>query len=108
MTDRKIELNVQGNAATIISETKLHKRYINPFIVILSPLRFFPLWALPLTRFNFFLKKKLYSFITVWNRKTRYDDGREIEWDVVGHDVPYPTFVTVFTFNSKKVPEFVS
>ncbi|KAI9275535.1 hypothetical protein BDA99DRAFT_555322 [Phascolomyces articulosus] len=67
MSDNKLELNVQGTAATIISETKLHKR-----------------------------------FISVWNRKTRFDDGREIEWDVVGHDTPYPTFVTVFTFNSKK------
>ncbi|KAI8149086.1 hypothetical protein BJV82DRAFT_574372 [Fennellomyces sp. T-0311] len=62
-----LHLNVQGTAATIVSETKLHKRYI-----------------------------------TVWNRKTRFDDGREIEWDVVGHDTPYPTFVTVFTFNTAK------
>ncbi|KAI9479617.1 hypothetical protein BDB00DRAFT_948102 [Zychaea mexicana] len=63
----KLQLNVQGTAATVISETQLHKRYIS-----------------------------------VWNRKTRFDDGREIEWDVVGHDTPYPTFVTVFTFDSKK------
>ncbi|GAB5589463.1 hypothetical protein Unana1_04363 [Umbelopsis nana] len=39
-------------------------------------------------------------YITVWNRTTRFDDGREIQWDVVGHDIPLPTFVTVFTFDT--------
>ncbi|KAI7862623.1 hypothetical protein BDF14DRAFT_1735733, partial [Spinellus fusiger] len=39
-------------------------------------------------------------FITVWNRQTQFSDGRVIEWDVVGHDTPYPTFVTVFTFDT--------
>ncbi|CAO3600776.1 unnamed protein product [Absidia cylindrospora] len=28
-------------------------------------------------------------------------DGRVIKWDVVGHHTPYPTFVVVFTFNTK-------
>ncbi|KAI8074550.1 hypothetical protein BC940DRAFT_266506 [Gongronella butleri] len=40
-------------------------------------------------------------FITVWNRQTQFDDGRIIEWDVVGHHTPYPTFVCVFTFNTE-------
>ncbi|KAI8098836.1 uncharacterized protein BX664DRAFT_344970 [Halteromyces radiatus] len=40
-------------------------------------------------------------FITVWNRQTQFKDGRIIEWDVVGHHTPYPTFVVVFTFNTK-------
>ncbi|KAI8047836.1 uncharacterized protein B0P05DRAFT_592485 [Gilbertella persicaria] len=40
-------------------------------------------------------------FITVWNRKTQFDDGRVVEWDVVGHNTPYPTFVVVFTFDTK-------
>ncbi|CAM0136726.1 hypothetical protein VKS41_003539 [Umbelopsis sp. WA50703] len=39
-------------------------------------------------------------YITVWNRITRFDDGREISWDVVGHSTPLPTFVTVFTFDT--------
>lgn len=41
-------------------------------------------------------------YITVWDRTTRFDDGRIIKWDVVGHDTPYPTFVVIFTFNTKK------
>ncbi|KAI8051846.1 hypothetical protein BDF21DRAFT_468639 [Thamnidium elegans] len=41
-------------------------------------------------------------YITVWNRTTEFEDGRVIEWDVVGHDTPYPTFVVVFTFDIKK------
>lgn len=44
-----------------------------------------------------------FSYITVWNRTTRFDDGREIQWDVVGHDIPLPTFVTVFTFDTATV-----
>ncbi|ORX49917.1 hypothetical protein DM01DRAFT_1409363 [Hesseltinella vesiculosa] len=39
-------------------------------------------------------------FITVWNRQTEFDDGRIIEWDVVGHHTPYPTFVVVFAYNT--------
>ncbi|KAI9012026.1 hypothetical protein CLU79DRAFT_709533, partial [Phycomyces nitens] len=39
-------------------------------------------------------------FITVWHRKTQFNDGRVIDWDVVGHNTPYPTFVTVFTFDT--------
>ncbi|CAO3683760.1 unnamed protein product [Umbelopsis ramanniana] len=39
-------------------------------------------------------------YITVWQRTTRFEDGREIQWDVVGHDSPLPTFVTVFTFDT--------
>lgn len=42
-------------------------------------------------------------FITVWDRTTEFDDGRIIQWDVVGHDTPYPTFVVVFTFDTTKV-----
>ncbi|KAI9356078.1 hypothetical protein BD770DRAFT_420417 [Pilaira anomala] len=41
-------------------------------------------------------------YITVWNRTTQFEDGRVIDWDVVGHDTPYPTFVVVFTFDTKK------
>ncbi|OBZ87778.1 hypothetical protein A0J61_04182 [Choanephora cucurbitarum] len=41
-------------------------------------------------------------FITVWNKTTQFDDGRVVEWDVVGHNTPYPTFVVVFTFDTKK------
>ncbi|KAI8369400.1 uncharacterized protein BYT42DRAFT_503340 [Radiomyces spectabilis] len=41
-----------------------------------------------------------HSFITVWNRKTQFNDGRIIEWDIAGHQTPYPTFITVFTFNT--------
>ncbi|RUS23895.1 LOW QUALITY PROTEIN: hypothetical protein BC938DRAFT_474448, partial [Jimgerdemannia flammicorona] len=49
-----------------------------------------------------FVKEHL-GYITVWNRKTRFEDGREIEWDIVGHDLgAYPTFVCVFTFDTKK------
>ncbi|CAO3631885.1 unnamed protein product [Mucor hiemalis] len=40
-------------------------------------------------------------YITVWDRTTEFNDGRVIKWDVVGHDTPYPTFVVVFTFDSK-------
>ncbi|KAI8334750.1 hypothetical protein BC941DRAFT_462242 [Chlamydoabsidia padenii] len=40
-------------------------------------------------------------FITVWNRQTQFSDGRIIEWDVVGHHTPYPTFVVVFTYNTE-------
>ncbi|RUS19782.1 hypothetical protein BC937DRAFT_86917 [Endogone sp. FLAS-F59071] len=47
--------------------------------------------------------EKLYKrYLTVWNRRTRYADGREVEWDIVGHDIPTPTFVCVFTFDTKK------
>ncbi|KAJ8663803.1 hypothetical protein O0I10_000077 [Lichtheimia ornata] len=67
MSDSPLDINTTGTAATIVSESKLHKRYIS-----------------------------------VWNRTTRFADGREIDWDVVGHDTPYPTFVTVFTFDSIK------
>ncbi|ORZ03479.1 hypothetical protein BCR43DRAFT_52313 [Syncephalastrum racemosum] len=42
------------------------------------------------------------SYITVWNRTTRFPDGREIDWDIVGHDRPSPAFVIVFTFDTKK------
>ncbi|KAI7903035.1 uncharacterized protein BX663DRAFT_509317 [Cokeromyces recurvatus] len=40
-------------------------------------------------------------YITVWNRTTEFNDGRVIDWDVVGHDTSYPTFIVVFTFNTK-------
>ncbi|KAI8987732.1 hypothetical protein BDF20DRAFT_910293 [Mycotypha africana] len=40
-------------------------------------------------------------YITVWDRTTQFDDGRIIQWDIVGHDSPYPTFVVVFTYNTK-------
>lgn len=42
-------------------------------------------------------------FITVWDRTTQFKDGRVIQWDVVGHNTPYPTFVVVFTFDTKKL-----
>ncbi|KAG0748970.1 hypothetical protein G6F57_003271 [Rhizopus arrhizus] len=41
-------------------------------------------------------------FITVWDRTTEFKDGRVIKWDIVGHDTSYPTFVVVFTFDTKK------
>ncbi|KAG2199430.1 hypothetical protein INT47_011542 [Mucor saturninus] len=41
-------------------------------------------------------------YITVWDRTTQFNDGRVIQWDVVGHDTPYPTFVVVFTFDTTK------
>ena len=50
-----------------------------------------------------YYSSRVISYISVWNRTTRFADGREIDWDVVGHDTPYPTFVTVFTFDSIKV-----
>lgn len=40
-------------------------------------------------------------YISVWNRTTEFDDGRVIQWDVVGHNTPYPTFCVVFTFDTK-------
>ncbi|KAF1805287.1 hypothetical protein FB192DRAFT_1362196 [Mucor lusitanicus] len=40
-------------------------------------------------------------YITVWNRTTEFDDGRVIQWDVVGHSTPEPTFCVVFTFDTK-------
>ncbi|KAI8646476.1 hypothetical protein BD408DRAFT_440143 [Parasitella parasitica] len=40
-------------------------------------------------------------FITVWNRTTQFDDGRVIQWDVVGHSTPEPTFCVVFAFDTK-------
>ncbi|KAI9478484.1 MAG: hypothetical protein EXX96DRAFT_249554 [Benjaminiella poitrasii] len=39
-------------------------------------------------------------YVTVWNRTTQFDDGRVIDWDIVGHDTSYPTFVIVFIFNT--------
>lgn len=39
----------------------------------------------------------------MWNRTTKFQDGREIQWDVVGHDTALPTFVTVFTFDTTSV-----
>ncbi|KAG0168171.1 hypothetical protein DFQ28_004929 [Apophysomyces sp. BC1034] len=67
MSDLSLDINTQGTAAEVLSETPAYKH-----------------------------------FVTVWNRKTRFSDGRVVEWDVVGHNTPYPTFVTVFTFNSVK------
>ncbi|OAD74284.1 hypothetical protein PHYBLDRAFT_167703 [Phycomyces blakesleeanus NRRL 1555(-)] len=65
MSDTPLEINTQGTAAKILSETVAQKR-----------------------------------FITVWHRKTQFNDGRVIDWDIVGHNTPYPTFVTVFTFDT--------
>ncbi|KAJ3157817.1 hypothetical protein HDU89_000196 [Geranomyces variabilis] len=40
-------------------------------------------------------------YISVWHRKVRYPDGREISWDVAGHDVPNPSFSVTFPFDTK-------
>ncbi|GAN10232.1 conserved hypothetical protein [Mucor ambiguus] len=40
-------------------------------------------------------------YITVWNRTTEFEDGRVIQWDVVGHSTPEPTFCVVFAFDTK-------
>ncbi|KAI8927839.1 hypothetical protein BC831DRAFT_451250 [Entophlyctis helioformis] len=40
-------------------------------------------------------------FLSVWSRRVRFADGREIDWDVAGHNTHVPTFATVFPFNTK-------
>ena len=42
-------------------------------------------------------------FINVWNRQVRYPNGKVIEWDIAGHNTPYPTFAVVFPFDTKTV-----
>ncbi|OZJ01459.1 hypothetical protein BZG36_05475 [Bifiguratus adelaidae] len=39
-------------------------------------------------------------FLTIWNRTTKFPDGRTFDWDVVGHNTPNPAFVCVFAFDS--------
>lgn len=51
--------------------------------------------------------KFISRYITVWDRTTQFTDGRVIQWDVVGHDTSYPTFVVVFTFDTKTVSYIV-
>ncbi|CAO3630059.1 unnamed protein product [Cunninghamella echinulata] len=47
-------------------------------------------------------KRNIYIYIYLWNRQTQFKNGRIIEWDVVGHHTPYPTFVVVFTYDTAK------
>lgn len=42
-------------------------------------------------------------YISVWNRTTQFPDESQISWDIAGHAVPDPAFVTVFPFDSQKV-----
>lgn len=88
MSDSPLDINTAGTAATIVSESKLHKRFVFIQSLFCSVASY---------------SSRAISYISVWNRTTRFADGREIDWDVVGHDTPYPTFVTVFTFDSIKV-----
>ena len=41
-------------------------------------------------------------YITVWSRTTLFN-GKSIDWDIVGHSLNNPVFVTVFPFDSKTV-----
>ncbi|KAI8823132.1 uncharacterized protein EV422DRAFT_494325 [Fimicolochytrium jonesii] len=53
-------------------------------------------------RFPVVEEKEAYRrYLSVWNRKVRYPDGRVIDWDVVGHDTPNPAFSVVFPFDTQ-------
>ncbi|KAJ3007664.1 hypothetical protein HKX48_008992 [Thoreauomyces humboldtii] len=47
-------------------------------------------------------EKEVYRrYISVWDRKIQYPDGRIISWDVAGHDTPNPSFSVTFPFNTE-------
>jgi hypothetical protein len=39
-------------------------------------------------------------YLTVRSRIVAYPDGRQVDWDIVGHSTPNPAFCTVFPYNS--------
>ncbi|KAH6569487.1 hypothetical protein BASA50_010933 [Batrachochytrium salamandrivorans] len=40
-------------------------------------------------------------FLTVWSRRVKFPDGREVDWDVAGHGTLSPAFATVFPYNTE-------
>jgi len=84
-----LSINTKGTAAKIVSEEIQHKRWV-------------AMTTLAQAGFSDALCEN-HRYITVWNRTTEFDDGRVIQWDVVGHSTPEPTFCVVFTFDTKTV-----
>jgi len=82
-----LSINTKGTAAKIVSEEIQHKRSVTMTTLARQPL----------------IHVENHRYITVWNRTTEFDDGRVIQWDVVGHSTPEPTFCVVFTFDTKTV-----
>lgn len=39
-------------------------------------------------------------YLTVYSRTVRFPDGRDVDWDVVGHLQPNPVFVVIFPFST--------
>ncbi|KAI9100690.1 WD40-repeat-containing domain protein [Phlyctochytrium arcticum] len=54
------------------------------------------------THYKVISTKEAYRrYISIWDRRVEYPDGRVIDWDVVGHDLPNPCFSVVFPFNTE-------
>eukprot|EP00160_Parvularia_atlantis_P016914 Unigene5596_Nuclearia_a/m.17107 Unigene5596_Nuclearia_a/g.17107 ORF Unigene5596_Nuclearia_a/g.17107 Unigene5596_Nuclearia_a/m.17107 type:complete len:184 (+) Unigene5596_Nuclearia_a:1-552(+) len=41
-------------------------------------------------------------YLALWSRTVRFPDGRDVDWDVVGHMQPNPVFVVVFPFSTAR------
>jgi len=41
--------------------------------------------------------------LKLWDRTVKFSNGKEVKWDVVGHQFERPAFATVFPFDTKNV-----